>query len=196
MHYVHRSLSHHFYSSLIVDPHSKHEQHPEVHKFIIIVVPFRTQVLFKIWEHMIVTRDKVRGIRSVCITRTRLFKYIENFTTKKGKFSDKKKKSDIFHIPAQNIDCGHPLEPTRRGGSNEYRQSMFLSRNKKNNVYPCEPQFFLYKSGFSGAQNYIGVFSWWVTFRTHIPSQPLLQLGWCDLESPFHVETPLPTSSE
>ena len=26
-----------------------------------------------------------------------------------------------------------------RGGSNEYPQSMFLSRNMKNNVYPCKP---------------------------------------------------------
>ena len=51
------------------------------------------------------------------------------------------KNSDIFHISAQNIDCGNPLEPPRRGGSNEYPQSMFLSRNKKNNVYPCKPQF-------------------------------------------------------
>ena len=59
------------------------------------------------------------------ITKTRLFKYIENFTTKKKvKFSDKKK-SDIFHISAQNIDCGYLLEPPRRGGSNEYPQSMF-----------------------------------------------------------------------
>ena len=41
------------------------------------------------------------------ITKTCLFKYIENFTTKKGKFSDKKN-SDIFHISAQNIDCGYP----------------------------------------------------------------------------------------
>ena len=44
--------------------------------------------------------------------------------------------SDIFHISVQNIDCGYSLEPPRRGGSNEYPQSMFLSRNKKNNVYP------------------------------------------------------------
>ena len=43
------------------------------------------------------------------ITKTRLFKYIENFTFKHWKFSDKKqnkKNSDIFHISAQNIDCG------------------------------------------------------------------------------------------
>ena len=39
--------------------------------------------------------------------------------------------SDIFHISVQNIDCGYSLEPPRRGGSNEYPQSMFLSRNKK-----------------------------------------------------------------
>ena len=28
--------------------------------------------------------------------------------------------SDIFHISAQNIDCGYSLEQPRRGGSNEY----------------------------------------------------------------------------
>ena len=31
----------------------------------------------------------------------------------------------FFHISAQNIDCGYSLEPPRRGGSNEYPQSMF-----------------------------------------------------------------------
>ena len=45
-----------------------------------------------------------------------------------------RKNSDIFHIFAQNIDCGYSLEPPRRGGSNKYPQSMFLNRNKKNNV--------------------------------------------------------------
>ena len=35
------------------------------------------------------------------------------------------KNSDIFHISAQNIDCGYSLEPPRRGGSNMYPQSMF-----------------------------------------------------------------------
>ena len=41
----------------------------------------------------------------------------------------RQKKSDIFHISAQNTDCGYSLEPP--GGSNEYPQSMFLSRYKK-----------------------------------------------------------------
>ena len=31
----------------------------------------------------------------------------------------------IFLISALNIDCGYSLEPPRRGGSNEYPQSMF-----------------------------------------------------------------------
>ena len=50
-------------------------------------------------------------------------------TPKNGSFQIKN--SDILHISAQNIDSGYPLEPPRRGGSNEYPQSMFLSRNKK-----------------------------------------------------------------
>ena len=55
----------------------------------------------------------------------------------KCKFSDKK--SDIFHIFAQK----HRLWVLVRTAS-----SMFLSRNKKNNVYPCIPQFSYIKVGF------------------------------------------------
>ena len=62
------------------------------------------------------------------------------------------KNPDIFHISAQSIDCGYSSEPPRRGGSNEYSQSMFLSRNKKNNVYPCKPQFYYIKVGFKGVK--------------------------------------------
>ena len=48
------------------------------------------------------------------ITRTRLFKYTEYFTTKKKNENFQIKNSDIFHISAQNIDCGYSLEPPRR----------------------------------------------------------------------------------
>ena len=48
---------------------------------------------------------------------------------------------DIFLIFAQNIDCGYRLEPPRRGGSNEYPQSMFWSKNKKNRYTPAYPSF-------------------------------------------------------
>ena len=60
------------------------------------------------------------------------------------------KNSDIFHMSAQSIDCGYSLEPPRRGGSNEYPLSMYLSRNKKIIVYPCKPQFYYMKVGFRG----------------------------------------------
>ena len=57
----------------------------------------------------------------------------ENFLTKN---------SGYFHYSAQNIDCGY-LCP----------QSMFLSRNKRINVYPCKPPFFRLKVGFKGVKN-------------------------------------------
>ena len=76
----------------------------------------------------------------------------------------KKKKSDkktliFFIFLLKNKDCRYSLEPPRRGGSNDYPQFMFLSRNKKHNVYPCKPQFYNIKVGFKGVKNYIGVFS-------------------------------------
>ena len=72
------------------------------------------------------------------------------------KFSNKN--ADIFHIFAQNIDCGYLLEPPCQGGSNDYPQSMFLIRNKKNNVYPCKPKFNYIKVGFKGVKLYRYVF--------------------------------------
>ena len=100
------------------------------------------------------------------IMKTCLFKYIENFTSKNIRISDKK--TDIFHISAQNIDCGYSLElpkwgtqnidceyslePPQWGSSNEYLQSIFLSRNKKNYVYPFKPQFYYIKVGFKGVK--------------------------------------------
>ena len=55
------------------------------------------------------------------------------------------KNSKIFHISAQNIDCGYSLEPPRAqnidceyllepprwGGSNKYSQSMFWAEIRK-----------------------------------------------------------------
>ena len=52
-------------------------------------------------------------VHFLLITKTRLFKYIENFTSKK------------FFILLLNIDCGYLLELPRWGSSNEYPQSMF-----------------------------------------------------------------------
>ena len=61
---------------------------------------------------------------------------------------------DIFLIFAQNIDCGYTSEPPGRGGSNEYPQSMFLSKNKKKmNIV------LLYKSGVEGCVHYTDMLS-------------------------------------
>ena len=79
--------------------------------------------------------------------KTRLFKFTENFTTKKQKFSDKS--SDIFHISAQKHRLWYSLELPSWGSSNEYPQSMFSSRNKTN-IYPCKAQFYNIKVGFKG----------------------------------------------
>ena len=51
------------------------------------------------------------------------------------------KNSDIFHIFAQNIDCGYSLEPPRRGGSNEHPQSVFRAEIRKVMYTPLNPSF-------------------------------------------------------
>ena len=51
------------------------------------------------------------------------------------------KDSDIFHISAQNIDFGYSLEPPRRGGSNEYPQSIFWAEIWKIMYTPVNPSF-------------------------------------------------------
>ena len=65
------------------------------------------------------------------ITKTCLFKYTENFTTKS---------SGIFQVSAQNIDCGYSLEPPQQGSSNDYSQ-YFFSQNKKNMYTPVNSSF-------------------------------------------------------
>ena len=49
----------------------------------------------------------------------------------------------IFLIFAQNIDCGYTLEPPQRGGSKEYPQTMFWSKNKKNMFTRVNPFFYI-----------------------------------------------------
>ena len=51
-----------------------------------------------------------------------------------------------------NVMCPLGRTSGRRGGSNEYPQSMLFSRNKTNNVYPCKPQLYYIKVGFKGSK--------------------------------------------
>ena len=69
------------------------------------------------------------------ITKTRLYNFDPlkpHFYTVKLGFTGV---YNIFLISAQNIDCGYSLEPPRRGGSNEYSQSMFWAEIWKISVF-------------------------------------------------------------
>ena len=66
--------------------------------------------------------------------------YTESFEVVKNE-NFQKKNFDIFLIFAQIIDCGYTLELPRRGGSNEFPQSMFWSKNKRNRYTPAYPSF-------------------------------------------------------
>ena len=90
------------------------------------------------------------------ITKTHLFKYTKNSTTKKWFFLDKN--SDIFYISAQNKDYGYSLELPRRGGSNEYPQSMFWGEIRKIMYTPVNPSLTIWKWGLRGSKLYRRVF--------------------------------------
>ena len=120
------------------------------HSLSLPVTVFVSLIPFHCFTQKSIYSTKGHNLSNHYITKTRLFKYIENFITKNWKCSDKN--FWYFHISAQNIDCGYSLEPPLQGGSNKYPQSMFLSRNKKNNVYPCKPQFYYIKVGFKGVK--------------------------------------------
>ena len=69
-------------------------------------------------------KQEIRNVVSIVniITKTCLY----NFDPLKSHFYIVKLGyTFIFLYQLKNIDCGYSLEPPRRGGSNEYPQSMF-----------------------------------------------------------------------
>ena len=103
-----------------------------------IYICYNGQAKFNGWKSISSLRK--HAYSSTCILKISPSK-TENFQIKTLIF---------FIFLLKNINCGYSLEPPRWGGSNKYPQSMFLSRNKKNNVYPCKPQFYYMKVGFKG----------------------------------------------
>ena len=91
-----------------------------------------------LWLHTMKTHDgyiiKVIELSSVWINITKTCLY--NFDPLNPHIHTVKLEFTGVYISflnfAQNIDCGYSLEPPCQGGSNEYPQSMFLSRNMKN----------------------------------------------------------------
>ena len=74
------------------------------------------------------------------ITKTNLFKYTENFTTKKNE-NFQIKNLIFFLFLLKNTDCGYSLEPPWRGGSNKYPQFMFWAEIRKLMYTPVNPTF-------------------------------------------------------
>ena len=109
------------------------------HRSIVIVFT----VIFQIEDHHDANRTYIRHFelylfinkiilspRTLRITKTRLFQYIQNFTSQKLKKKKKKnqiKKTDVFSYICSNINYRYSLEPPGGGGSNQKPQSMFLS---------------------------------------------------------------------
>ena len=80
-------------------------------------------------ECMCARRKRRSACASTHITKTCLY----NFDPRKPHFYMGLQGYTLFFLfLLKNIDCGYSLEPPRRGGSNEYTQSFFLSRNIKN----------------------------------------------------------------
>ena len=73
-----------------------------------------------------------------------------DMTETESRKSNKKTKIDIFLNILLKTDCGYTLESPRQGSSNEYPQSMFWSKNKKNRYTPAYPSFVMKKWGSRG----------------------------------------------
>ena len=65
--------------------------------------------------------------------------YWKFYHQKMKKKSDKN--FDIFHVSAQNIDCGYSLKLPQWDSSNEYPQSMFWAEIRNIRYTPVNPSF-------------------------------------------------------
>ena len=76
----------------------------------------------------------------------------ENFQIKNFRY--------FLKIFAQNIDCGYSLEPPHLDETvlTSTHNLYFWAEIRKNNVYPCKPQFNYIKVGFNGSNLYRHVF--------------------------------------
>ena len=64
------------------------------------------------------------------------------------------KYSDIFHISAQNIDCGYSLEPLGEAVLvlTSTHNLCFWAEVRKTMYTPVNPQFYRIKVGFTGVK--------------------------------------------
>ena len=74
----------------------------------------------------------------------------------------------IFFVLLANIDCGYSLQPPRRGGSNEYPQSMFWSEIWKISEFLSEKFHFFGDKIFSILKRHVFVMR--TVFRLYVES--------------------------
>ena len=99
-----------------------------------------------------IQRKRYHTLLSYNITKKRLFKYIENFTSKIWKFSDKK----FWYF--SYVCSKHRLWVLCEAILTSTHNLCFCAEVIKNNVYPCELQFYHIKVGFKGVKLYGHVF--------------------------------------
>ena len=98
-----------------------------------------------------ITKNTLTKAPKEDIKKTRLFKFSENVTTKNWKFSDKR--SDFFHISAQNIDLRYLLEPPH-----STHNLCFWAEIRKIMYIPVNPSFTTLKWGLRESKLYLHVF--------------------------------------
>ena len=94
-------------------------------------------------------REKVVGVSLHTHYENMLIQINWKFYHQKRKFFQIKN-SDIFHISAQNIDCGYSLEPLDEAVLTSTHNLCFEPEIRKNNEYPCKPQFYYIKVEVEG----------------------------------------------
>ena len=100
---------------------------------------------------------KTHIVASITLRKHAYSNILKMLPPKNAKFSDKK--FWYFSYFCSKHRSWVLVRTPHWGSSNEYPQSMSLSRNKKNNVYPCKPQFCYKKSGvLMGSKLYRHVF--------------------------------------
>ena len=91
----------------------------------LLLLPFPLHYVKLLYEHLKRTQHIAKvHINSGIPLRKHVYSHIPKILPPKNE-NFQIKNSDIFHISAQNIDCGYSLEPPRRGGSNEYHDRCF-----------------------------------------------------------------------
>ena len=108
------------------------------------------------WRHHFVLPNEPNCHLDITLWKHTYSNILKILQPKKENFQIKK--SDIFHISAQNIDCGYSLELPWRGSSNKYPQYTFWAEIRKIVYTPINPSFTIWKWGLRGSKLYRYVF--------------------------------------